>query len=207
MAGPGTFRGMATDDHLIEHFLAVQHAFGDRVHAITEDQWQRATPDTDWTVADLVSHLVDEHRWAAPLLHGLDLDTAGKVAHGGRDLPVDGGVGANIAELWDEAAAASADAFTGDGALERRVELSRGATPVAQYIREMIFDLVLHAWDLGVAIGFEGPLPDAVVESVYGQAKAIGDLTASGLFAAPVPVPDDAPTIDKLVGLTGRTPR
>lgn len=198
---------MATDDDLIDQFLAAQRAFGDRVHAIAEDQWQRATPDTEWTVADLVGHLVDEHRWAAPLVHGLDLDTAGKVARGSRSLPVDGGVGANIAELWDEAAAASADAFTGDGALERRVELSRGATPAAQYISEMIFDLVVHAWDLGRAIGYDGALPDSVVDPVYAQAKEIGDLSSSGLFAAPVTVPDDASTIDKLVALTGRDPR
>jgi hypothetical protein len=32
-------------------------------------------------------------------------------------------------------------------------------------------------------------------------------MSGSGMFAAPVPVPDDAPTIDKLVALTGRNPR
>lgn len=196
-----------SDDDLLAAFLAAQRAFGERVHAVAEGQWQDATPDTEWTVADLVEHLVDEHRWAAPLLHGHDLETAGQIVRGTRSLPVDGGTGANLAESWDEAAAASADAFSGDGALQRQVALSRGATPARDYVGEMIFDLIVHAWDLGRAIGFDGSLPDQVVELVYAQAQGIGDLSSSGLFDAPVEVPDDASTLDKLVALTGRDPR
>ena len=36
-------------------------------------------PDTEWKVADLVEHLIEEHRWAAPLMHGQDLESAAKV--------------------------------------------------------------------------------------------------------------------------------
>lgn len=196
-----------TDDDLLAAFLAAQRCFGERVHAVAEGHWQQPTPDTEWTVADLVAHLVDEHRWAAPLLHGHDLTTAGQIVRGTRNLPVDGGTGANLAESWDEAAAASADAFSGDGALGRSVALSRGATPARTYIGEMTFDLVVHAWDLGRAIGFAGALPGDVVERLYAQARDLGDLSPSGLFDAPVAVPDDASTLDKLVALTGRDPR
>jgi uncharacterized protein (TIGR03086 family) len=191
----------------LEKFLTAQQAFTERVHAVTEDQWGRDTPDTEWTVADLVAHLVDEHRWAAPLLHGLDLDTAGKIVQGTRSLPVDGGVGANLAEEWDEAAVGSADAFSADGALDRTVELSRGTTSVRDYINEMTFDLVVHGWDLGTAIGYSQPLPEDVVAAVYEDAAAMGDLSSSGLFDAPVTVPDGASTLDKLIALSGRRPR
>src|SRR5581483_3327375 len=152
-------------------FLTAQRAFGDRVHAVREDQWQAPTPDTEWTVADLVGHLIEEHRWMPPLLHGQDLETAGKVVAGARSLPVDGGVGANLAEEWDEAAVGSADAVSEDGALDRTVALSRGPTPARDYVAEMIFDLVVHAWDLGTAIGYGEPLPADVVERVYEQAQ------------------------------------
>lgn len=197
---------MASSDDLAM-FLAAQRAFTDRVHAVTEEQWQLGTPDSEWSVADLVQHLVEEHQWVAPLMHGLDMDTAGKIAAGGRSLPVDGGVGANFAELWDEAAAASADAFSAGNALERSVDLSRGPTPAREYLGEMTFDLVVHSWDLGTAIGYGEPLPAEVVEAVYVQAKDAGDLSASGMFGAPVEVASDAPMIDKLVALTGRDPR
>ena len=157
------------------------------------------TPAAEWSVADLVEHLIDEHRWAAPLLHGQDLESAAKVVKGTRSLPVDGGIGANLAEAWDEAAVGSADAFAADGALDRTVALSRGDTPVRNYITEMIVDLVVHGWDLGTAIGYPRPLPDDLVEAVYAEVQAFGDLTGSGMFDDPIPVDDDAPTIDKLV--------
>jgi uncharacterized protein (TIGR03086 family) len=194
-------------DDLVEAFLVAQNAFTERVHAVSEAQWGLGTPAVEWTVADLVAHLIDEHRWAPPLLHGLDMDAAAKVVDGARQYPADGGVGANFAEAWDEAAAGSADAFTADGALDRKVLLSRGQTPVETYISEMIFDLTVHAWDLGQAIGFTGELPPAVVDMVWAQAEKFGDLSASGMFDGPVAVRNDAPTIDRLVAMTGRDPR
>jgi uncharacterized protein (TIGR03086 family) len=193
---------------LVSMFLSAQRAFGDRVHAIRDDQWKLPTPDAEWNVADLVSHLIDEDRWLAPLLRGLDLESAGKVVEGSRSLSVDGGVGANLALEWDEAAVAAADALSADGVLDRTVELSRGPTPARDYLGEMIFDHTVHGWDLGTAIGYSEPLPSDVVETVYGMAKGMGDLSAFGdMFAPAVPVPDDAATIDKLIGLTGRNPK
>jgi uncharacterized protein (TIGR03086 family) len=190
----------------LNHFLAAQQAFTTRVHAIREDQWHAPTPDSEWDVAALVQHLIEEHRWAAPLLHGLDMESAGKVVAGSRKLPVEGGVGANLAEEWDEASVESSDAFSADHALERTVALSRGDTPARQYLDEMIFDLIVHGWDLGQAIGYPHEFPDDVVEAVYAEAQTFGDLSASGVFDPPVPVPDDASTLDKLIGLTGRKP-
>lgn len=194
-------------DELLAMFITGQAEFGKRVHAVTEEQWTAETPDTEWTVADLVSHLVDEHRWVPPLLRGLDLKAAGEVVEGTRSLPVGGGVGANPAQEWDEAAVGSADAVRAQGALDRTVSLSRGQTPVRDYLGEMVFDLTVHSWDLGTAIGFAQRLPDELVEFVYARVGGLGDLSASGMFAKPVDVPDDAPTIDKLVAATGRTPR
>jgi uncharacterized protein (TIGR03086 family) len=191
---------------LSQIFLAAQREFSARVHAITEDQWAAPTPDTEWTVADLLDHMIDEHRWFAPLLHGLDYASAGEVVAGSRDLPVDGGVGANHAELWDEASAASADAVVEPNALSRTVELSRGATPAEHYVIEMSMDLVIHAWDLGKAIGYDQPLPAGLVEFGYERAQGWGDLSGSGVFDAPVSVPDDATAEDKMVALTGRDP-
>src|SRR5262249_62285471 len=72
---------MLTDD-LIATFSSAQAAFTERVHAVAPDQWQMGTPDAQWAIADLVGHLVDEHRWAAPLLAGLDMDAARAVVAG-----------------------------------------------------------------------------------------------------------------------------
>ncbi len=191
---------------MLEMFLTGQRAFGNRVRAISDAQWSAPTPNAQWSVADLVRHLVDEHRWLPPLMHGLDLASAGDVVAGARNLPVGGGVGSNLAESWDEAAVGAADAALEPHALQREVELSRGSAPARDYLLEMTVDLAVHSWDLSVAIGFVESLPGDLVAFVEAAVSGWGDLSASGYFGPAVPVADDAPAIDKLVGATGRDP-
>jgi uncharacterized protein (TIGR03086 family) len=191
-------------DDLIATFLIAQAAFTERVHAVAGDQWQAGTPDAQWTVADLVGHLVDEHRWAGPLLAGLDMDAAraavARLGPAGED-------GVGLLREWDRAAAMSAEAVRADGALDGSVEITRGSAPSAEYLEEMVLDLVVHAWDLGTAIGYQEPLPAGPVAAIYPLARAVVDRTPRGMFDAPVAVGADAPVIDKLVALTGRRPR
>ena len=63
-------------------------------------------------------------------------------------------------------------------------------------IKEMIFDLVVHAWDLGTAIGYPEPVPAHLAEAIYPEVQKFGDLSSSGMFDAPVDMPDDASTLD-----------
>jgi uncharacterized protein (TIGR03086 family) len=196
---------MPEQEQLLPMFQKAQQAFTERVHAVREDQWSASTPCEDWAVSDLVQHLIDEQLWAAPLLHGQDLESAGKVVEGTRRLPVEGGVGANLAEQWDEAITASADAVIEPGALGRTVALSRGQTPVPEYLIELISDLTVHAWDLGTAIGYPDPLPEELAAFVYETMKDV-DLSGSGMFKPPVDVSEDAPIVDKLVAAAGRQP-
>lgn len=190
---------------LVERFVAAQRVFAERVHAVRPDQWGLPTPNDDWTVADLVAHVIDEQRWAVPLLDGLDPDAGAKVVDAVAESAAEAGL--ELPAAWDDAAAASADAVCREGAMERWVDLVRGPTPATGYLTELIFDLVVHAWDLCRAVGYGVRLPDAVVEPVWAEMKVFGDLSASGLFDRPVEVPDDVPTIDRLVAMTGRDPR
>jgi uncharacterized protein (TIGR03086 family) len=196
-------------DDLIETFLTAQAAFTERVHAVAPDQWQLGTPDAQWTVADLVGHLVDEHRWAAPLLAGLDMNAARAVVAGlgpAGALGPAGGDGAGLVRAWDLAAATAAEAFRAGAALTGQVAITRGWVPAVEYLEEMVLDLIVHAWDLGVATGYPGPLPAGAVAAIYPLAQAIVDRTPAGMFDAPVDVGADAPVIDRLVALTGRRP-
>jgi uncharacterized protein (TIGR03086 family) len=188
---------------LIGTFLVAQKAFGERVHAIGQDQWLLATPDAEWNVSDLVRHLVDEHRWAGPLLAGLDMTAAAAAV---AELGPAGPDGAALVHGWDQAAAASAQAFRAGGALHGAVAITRGIVPAEEYLEEMILDLVVHAWDLGVAIGYPVPLPADAVTAIYPLAQAIVDRTPRGMFAPPAQVRADAPPADRLIALTGRHP-
>jgi uncharacterized protein (TIGR03086 family) len=193
-----------TADDLIGTFRTAQAAFTERVLAVAGDQWELDTPDARWSVADLVWHLVDEHRWARPLLAGADLDEAAAVAAG---LGPDSRDGATLVREWDRAAALSAAAFSADGALTGSVAVSRGQVPASEYLEEMILDLIVHAWDLATAIGYPRPLPASAVAAIYPLAQAIVDRTPPGMFDPPAQAGADTPLIDRLVALTGRRPR
>jgi uncharacterized protein (TIGR03086 family) len=186
-------------DELIELFAVGQREFGARVHAVG-DAWSAPTPDSEWTVADLVDHLIEEHRWVQPLIDGHDFATAGEIVLGTRD-PGD------RVQAWDEAARESYRSVSGGGALTREVALSRGSTPAPDYLREMILDLAVHSWDLGTAVGYQGDLDAGLVSFALGQAGHLGNDGIPGIFGPPVDVPADAAPIDRLVALTGRRPR
>jgi hypothetical protein len=143
---------MLTDD-LIATFSSAQAAFTERVHAVAPDQWRLATPDTQWTVADLAGHLVDEHRWAAPLLAGLDMDAARVVVAG---LGPAGADGTALVRAWDQAAASSAAAFRADGALTG----SAAIYPLAQAIVDRT---PAGMFDPPVDVGADAPVIDRLV--------------------------------------------
>lgn len=184
---------------LIPLLDSAMDAFTARVEAVG-NRWTAPTPCSEWNVTDLVMHVVDEHRWAPPLLAGHDLQTSADIVAGTSDR-------GDPARNWEAAATESRRAFGEPGVLDRTVELSRGATPVPDYLREMLLDLVIHAWDLGKAIGYDRPLSEPLVDFAYGMVQNAGDLSGTGMFDKPVSVADDASKEHKLVALTGRDPR
>jgi uncharacterized protein (TIGR03086 family) len=69
-------------------------------------------------------------------------------------------------------------------------------------------ELVIHGWDLAVATGqpYE-PDPAALRTSYTFLLAAAEDPTGGGgIFGPVVPVPTDAPLLDRAVGLSGRDP-
>ncbi|HLY34873.1 MAG TPA: TIGR03086 family metal-binding protein, partial [Jatrophihabitantaceae bacterium] len=132
------------DANILALFDSSVQQFSTQVAAIGADDWDKPTPDTEWTVTDLVEHLVDEHRWMPPLIGGHDLETAQKMV----EAQQASSSGDHAAD-WQTASIASLQAMGEPGALERTVSLSRGPTPADQYVVEMMFDAAVHAWDLG----------------------------------------------------------
>ena len=73
--------------------------FDARVRQIGDHQWQAATPDEDWTVRDLVNHLVGEDLWA-PAVTRLCEDERCRVllVEAGPDYPAVASLPADIAD-------------------------------------------------------------------------------------------------------------
>lgn len=71
-------------------------------------------------------------------------------------------------------------------------------------------ELVIHGWDVARAAGQVydcDPLSLDVVHGFVVQMAGPGhDATREGMFGPVVPVPDDAPLFDRVIGLSGRHP-
>jgi uncharacterized protein (TIGR03086 family) len=184
---------------LIEQFQRAVDGFGRHVHAVKASQWHDSTPDTEWDVRDLTNHVTVEQLWVPPLVRGSSIADVGDRLDGDQ-------LGDDPVATWDAAVSASLEAFrTG---LEGTVELSSGPKATADYCWEMTTDALIHSWDLARGIGAPEELDPELVELVYENILPIAaHLHESGLFAPPVPVPDDSTLQTKLLALFGRDAR
>ncbi|MEU1182725.1 TIGR03086 family metal-binding protein [Streptomyces sp. NPDC005820] len=69
-------------------------------------------------------------------------------------------------------------------------------------------ELVIHGWDLARATGQEYTPDPAALRSASTFLRAAADdpTRGGGIFGPVVPVPQDAPLLDRAVGLSGRAP-
>ena len=130
--------------------------FDARVRQIGGHQWQAPTPDEDWTVRDLVNHLVGEDLWAPLLLAGSTITEVGDRFDG--DV-----LGPEPRAAWAAACAAVVQAIEADGAMDRIVHLSFGDFPGREYALQLIADHLIRAWDLARAIGADERLDTGLI--------------------------------------------
>lgn len=174
--------------------------FTARATQVSTDLWSAPTPCSDWTVRDLISHVVSEDRWTARLIAGATIDEVGDDLSG--DL-----VGADPAGAALAAAAAADLAVSEPGALDRVVHVSAGDTPVREYLRQLMAEHLVHGWDLAVAIRADPRLdPDAVRAASRWFADRQGLYQQGGLIRSQVEVPADATEQDRLIAAFGRDP-
>lgn len=185
---------------LLDAFDTAWGEFDRRVHRVGEGQWAEGTPCADWTVRDLVNHLVSEHLWAPWLLRGAALREVGDRFDG--DVLGDDAVGA-----WERAAAESHAAFHRPGALDGQVHTSGGPSPTAEYGWQMTTDLTVHAWDLARGIGADEQLDPELAEVIHTVFEPqVESMQGIGIFDPPQPVSANADVQSRLLALLGRRP-
>jgi uncharacterized protein (TIGR03086 family) len=170
---------------------------------VGDDQLGAPTPCRGTTVADLLDHV-----------DGLCLAFAAAAAKdragGGQAPSADGsrlgpdwriricGRLAQLASAWqDETAWAG---LTRAGGVDLPGEV---AGQVA------INEVVVHGWDIAAATGHDYACETELIQAAYAfvqSAVAQNPAGSPGLFGPPVAVPDSAPLLDRLIGLTGRDP-
>lgn len=183
-------------DSILELIPLAINRFGARVHAVPADRWHDPTPCTEWTVKDLVNHMVGEHLWAPHLLAGESLEQVGDRYDGDvvGDAPVD---------AWDRAAELSLAAWRGAD-LSGTAQFSFGEAPLTMYAEQMLVDLTVHGWDLARGTGQDESLDPAAVDRCLTYARAnVERFSGLGIIAPPVPTTSEDPAV-LLLSLLGR---
>jgi uncharacterized protein (TIGR03086 family) len=132
-----------------------------RVDAVPPERWHDPTPCTEWTVRDLVNHVVGEDAWTVPLARGSTLADVGDTLDG--DLLGDEPADAALRSA-DEALAVVDELLPAGG----KVHLSYGDEDLEEYVRQLAADHLVHAWDLAAATGGDRHLDEALVEEISG---------------------------------------
>ena len=185
----------------VKLLAAAQAEAGRRVRAIGPDEWDLATPCSDWSVRELVVHLVEGSHMARLLLAGASAQEAMGAfgqEHGPLAKELESGFTEEIA------------AFGRDGSMAMIVHHpGAGDIPGAVFCDFRMGDYALHSWDLARATGgdesLSADLVSATWESLQPIAPVIGQIGAFGTGPSGS-VSDDAPLQVRLLDLTGRRP-
>ena len=179
------------------HRRAVEY-FDSLVAEVGDDQWSNDTPCTDWSVRDLVNHIVYEDMWTPELFAGKTLEEVGTKFDG--DL-----LGDDPKGVWARASKEAVSAVQDEGAMTRMVNVSWGQITGREYAEQLFLDHLIHGWDLAMGIGGDTSLDPELVEACWLSAKAGEELIrGSGVFGDQVEVPEDADTQTRLLALLGR---
>jgi uncharacterized protein (TIGR03086 family) len=163
-------------------------AFEALITRVDSQRWTSPSPVEGWLAQDVVAHVVDYSGHVLRKLTSMP------------DIPA--------FSDFDDAAAAFR-------AIRRRVEhvLDDPSTPheIANYIDLAVsFDLPQHGWDLAKATGQDATIDRGEVDLLWNSLSKDAQIwewqRANGWYAAPVPVPENAPLQDRVLGLIGRDP-
>ncbi len=165
------------------------------IDAITDDQWSRPTPCGDWTVRDLVEHVVAGNAGFTAALSEQPTAPGPTAERSG-----------NLASDYGRSVRALLDAFRQPGVLEKVVGVPFGTVPGVIALHLRITELLVHGWDLARATGQAVTFPEDLAEQELAFTRlALADIPPGrSPFGPPEPVADDAPAIDRLAACLGR---
>lgn len=175
---------------------------GSLIGSVDDRQLSGPTPCPDYSVRELIAHVLGlsvAFRDAARKDFGPTTDTSPDSA-----LPV-------LPDDWRETLPPLLDELV---AAWRAPSASEGMTraggvdlpgPVAAMV--VSNELVVHGWDLARSTGQEFRAAEANLRSSEVLLAPADDGSGpGGLFGPPVPVPQDAPLLDRVIALSGRRP-
>jgi uncharacterized protein (TIGR03086 family) len=174
----------------------------DRTHAYVErirpEQLDETSVDDEWSVRQLLNHVVSGNLWVPELVGGKTIEEVGTRLDGDQ-------LGTDPLAAYDASAERAARAFRGSGAMERPVAVSYGPVPGSVYCGHRFIDVLIHGWDLAVSTGQDSALDPELVAAcweVVEPQQAL--LAATGAFGSDVEVGPDADLQTRLLAVLGR---
>lgn len=172
------------------------------IRDVEPDQLGARTPCADYDVRKLVNHLLF---WGPSLAGAARKEAVPPPAEADTDVDLTGGdwAAALLAQL-DRTVAA----WSEPGAWEGLTQLGGPMEMPASLVGGMVVgELVVHGWDLAMATGQQPAWDDDVIGYVYEEVAKNAEFGREmGVYGPAVEVPASAPTLDRVLGLTGRDP-
>jgi uncharacterized protein (TIGR03086 family) len=183
-------------DDLLATLDAANDEFRRRLVSIAAGLMSRATPCPEWSVGDLIAHVVESNLWVAQLLETADFDAISA------SIDV---LGSDPVAAW-EVSVDRLDRGFGRG-LGRQVRHPYGVVPAGRLLFFRCSDTLVHAWDLARAVGVDESLNMSAVRVCLDVLEPVALLLCgTGMYEPPVPVEADADEQTQLLALVGRRP-
>jgi uncharacterized protein (TIGR03086 family) len=171
------------------------------VDGIEPSQLGNATPCTEWTVRDVINHIVGGATMFAECVEqgSVPDDRLGQLM-GGDNL------GDDYKGAFRTASDRARAAFSSEGALEKTVKLPFGEMPAGVALNIAVMDVMTHALDLAKATG-QTVDDDELLETALtiGRQLITPEFRRPGVFDAEQPAPPNASAAEKLLAFAGRS--
>ena len=165
------------------------------VSGVRADQFGAPTPCTEFDVRALLGHLID--------MAAMSQQAAVKAA----EPQIPPFTGDDPAGEFGRRIDAAVRDWGGPEAMEGSTTMGLPDMPAEMAATMTLVDLVMHGWDLASATGQRLACEPAAAATVLAFLEKMGDTGRGfGIFAAVVPVPPDAPDLDRALALSGRDP-
>jgi uncharacterized protein (TIGR03086 family) len=165
------------------------------IDSIAPDDLKRSTPCDQWDVRTVIGHLIRGNQNLAAVAEGRPRNPD-PIADPGDDP----------AAAYRDSAALALRAWRDHGDLDARFASPLGEMSGSTLLALRLADTVTHGWDLARATEQTPGYDEDVVRAAYEFAERAfpADRRPASVFAAPVPIDDARPQIDRLAAMLGR---
>ncbi len=188
-----------------EVFILAEKALAGVIDQVGPEQWDQRQPEWfqtggqgDASLREIVNYHAYDTAWVPDVLAGKTIEEVGDAYE-----HVKTDAGTDYRAYSDRAVAAAQGLDDPD----RVVHLSYGDFPAREYLRHVTSFRGFRAFDIARWIGAGTQLQPDLVQGMWDELSPDMEAwRAMGVYGPAVPVPEDAPLQDRLLGLSGRDP-